>query len=287
MRVQVHEQMANQGKSSDQSPRHDMQCVEIWGGNRAIDSSISTAGIDAWVYSEPHLGASVGGDIHYVSMCSRGWVTRFVVADVAGHGETVSALASTLRRLMQEHVNRADQTEFARVLNREFGRLAEIGQFATAMLISYDAQSEQLVLCNAGHPRPLIRRAGEADWKLLDHTSARDPGIWAGASGLPLGVIEQTDYLQFAMPFSPGDQVLVYTDAVIEACGDDGRRVGEVGLPALLECNQRIPTSAIIHELLRRLSVVRGGVVPQDDVTLLLLEHNGVRPDESERGALR
>src|SRR5688500_12623820 len=42
-----------------------MQCMEVWGGNQAVETSVTMAGLDAWVYSRPYGGdAAGGGDVH-------------------------------------------------------------------------------------------------------------------------------------------------------------------------------------------------------------------------------
>ena len=31
-----------------------MQCMEVWGGNHAVDTGVIMAGLDAWLYSRQH-----------------------------------------------------------------------------------------------------------------------------------------------------------------------------------------------------------------------------------------
>ncbi len=62
---------------------HQLQCMEIWNGNRFIEQNVSSAGIQAWVFSHPYQGNRQGGDIHYLSLCVGGIVTRLILADVA------------------------------------------------------------------------------------------------------------------------------------------------------------------------------------------------------------
>ena len=69
-----------------------MQCMEVWGGNQVVNSSVVMAGLDAWVYSKPYGGSDGGGDVYYVSACATGRITRLLVADVAGHGAPVEML---------------------------------------------------------------------------------------------------------------------------------------------------------------------------------------------------
>src|SRR5271157_5128159 len=92
--------------SSPLPGRHAMHCMEIWGGNQAVESAVSTPGLDVWVYSRPYQGEARGGDVHYVSLCGGGIVTRIIIADVSGHGESVAGFSGTLRTLMRRNINR-------------------------------------------------------------------------------------------------------------------------------------------------------------------------------------
>jgi hypothetical protein len=147
---------------------HALRCLEVWGGNRAIETGFTVPGIDAWISSRPCEGDTRGGDVHYISMCGAGRISRFVVADIAGHGAAVGELAGSLRKLMRKHIRTPDQTRFARALNDEFLRLAQHHRFATALLTTYFAPTDNLIVCNAGHPRPMWHHAASGTWTLLD-----------------------------------------------------------------------------------------------------------------------
>jgi serine phosphatase RsbU (regulator of sigma subunit) len=153
-----------------------MRCMEVWGGNHAVDNGVVMAGLDAWLYSRPFHDQSAGGDLHYVSSCAMGMVTRVLVADVSGHGEAVSGAANSLRGLMRRYVNYVDQTHFVRGLNAEFGALSQAGGFATAVVATYFAPTDDFRLCNAGHPRPLLYRARARAWSLMDDVGGGGPG---------------------------------------------------------------------------------------------------------------
>src|SRR6185503_12749131 len=145
-----------------------------------VSTSVVLPGMDAWIYSLPADGEQSvgGGDVHYVSSCAAGALTRLLVADVAGHGASASDTARRLRRMMQAHVNFHTQTRFVRALNREFTALARSERFATAVAFTYDAPVNRLLVCNAGHPPPLIYRKRDGKWSTL-HSDARN---------LPLGI---------------------------------------------------------------------------------------------------
>ncbi len=246
--------------------------MEIWGGNSSIMDAISSPGIDAWVYSRPHENAGQGGDIHYVSMCASGRIARYFVADVAGHGEAVSELARRLRTLMRRNINTIDQTKFARALNEEFSRLETHGRFATAVLATYYAPTRNLILCNAGHPRPMWYRAADRTWSVLDRDAR---GTVEAASNLPLGIIEPTDYHQFAIELNPGDLVVFITDGLVEAKDDQGCLLGEAGLLDIARSFDPSSPTALLAGLLERVVQYQSGRPIDDDVTVVLLHQNG------------
>ena len=76
---------------------HRMACLEIRGGNRRESYSVQLPGLSAWISCRPRPPASEGGDLHYMTVCSKGAISRVVLADVAGHGEVVSSVADRLR----------------------------------------------------------------------------------------------------------------------------------------------------------------------------------------------
>ena len=259
---------------------HVMTCMEVWGGNREVDSAVSTPGLDVWVLSRPFSGDAQGGDIHYVSMCAAGAISRFALADVAGHGQRVAALAGSLRSLMRKNINTVDQSRFTRSLNEAMTDSAA-GRFATAVLATYFAPSSHLILTNAGHPRPLwFRKKHEGSgWVLLDEQA---PGALLGhdtqaakgmPANLPLGVIQPTSYSQFAVQLVPGDYVLIYSDALIESVGPHGM-LGEQGLRELVQTLPSDDPTAMIRALWKRI-VDRAGENLDDDVTMMLLHANG------------
>lgn len=261
-----------------ESGARQMACMEIWGGNRAIDDAISTPGVDAWIYSRPHRGEQSGGDVHYVSMCAAGKIARFVVADVSGHGEAVSEFARSLRKMMRRRINTPDQTRFARALNDDFSQSGSGGLFATAVFASYFSPTDHLILCNAGHPRPLWWRAREERWEILTHEMEE---ARTDAANLPLGIIEPTEYHQFAVKLEKGDRVLMYTDSLVEARDGSGRMLGEPGLIRIAGeavADAESDGTALVRRIVDGVRAHAGGAEPDDDVTAMLLTHNAGEP---------
>jgi serine phosphatase RsbU (regulator of sigma subunit) len=253
--------------------------MEIWGGNQGIEDAISTPGIDAWVYSRPYDGEHAGGDIHYVSMCNAGYVARFAVTDISGHGGVVAETARTLRALMRRNINTPDNSRFARALNEAFQMERSGGRFATAILASYFAPTDELILVNAGHPRPLHYAAAEGLWRLLGPEGGGEP-----ESNLPIGIIDPTEFVQFAVRLGRGDLVVLYTDGLIEAKGPDGEMLGESGLLRVIASLDPARPDALRASLLEAIVARQGGAAIGDDVTVVVLHHNASDPPRYSLG---
>lgn len=260
---------------------HVLQCFEIFGGNDAVDRAVSMPGLDAWVLSKPHGGDASGGDIHYLSSCATGRIGRVLLADVSGHGLAVSQLALRLRGLMRQFVNYVDHTKLVEKLNQEFAAVASPGMFATAAVLTWWAPTGEVVLTSAGHPPALLFVASRNEWMILTteesrHDDASPDG--AGAIGelrdAPLGIIESTRYDRMKVMLQPGDMLLLYSDALIEARDDADREIGVKGLLGLASSTPAGKTpqtfaSALLHK-------VSKGAALADDATLLLIRRSAV-----------
>ena len=278
-----------------------MSCMEVWGGNQPADRGVVMPGLTAFVYSRP-VGGEAGGDVHYVSSCATGRITRMLVADVAGHGAQVAQMADRLRDLMRRYVNYLDQSSFVRALNEQFMRLEREGRFATAISLTYWSPTRVMTVCNAGHPRPLFYDSRAGEWGALDAECAPVEALAAaggagGAAGdasapaaaaavaalanptnLPLGVAQSIEYEQFYRRLDRHDLLLLYTDSAIEARSPVGDDLGEAGLLDLVRSLDPTRPEELVGGVVRGLREHTRLDEPADDLTLLLLGHNDVRP---------
>ena len=253
-----------------------LQCMEIWGGNRFVESSVELPGLDAWVYSRPHGGDKGGGDVHYVSSCASGMIARVLVADVSGHGAKVSETAKRLRQLMRRHVNDHDQARLMRSLNRDFAAVSVAGRFATAVAFTYDATTGRLIVSNAGHPPPLWYRGARGGWTFLA-PGATAGGNDSGPVDVPWGIDDAVEYNRFEVDLEPGDAVVRYTDSLPEARLDESRMLGADGLLRVVsDFGTTIAPSRLVPELLARVMRETGREF-DDDVTVLAVSPNGQR----------
>lgn len=247
-----------------------MSCMELWGGNTSVETSVALPGLIGWVHSKPVEPAIQGGDVYYLSVCSAGLLSRIVLADVAGHGQEVGGAAVTLRNLLRQHVNAFDQSELMRGINDAFGGASdETVQYATAAVLGYYCETRQLIFANAGHPPVLWYRAAQNTWEWLrDETPLAETAV----EGLPLGLIAGTDYTQTAVRLGPGDLILIYTDGVTESVNDASAELGYDGLLALARSLPVHEPAQVGPALLTALAHFRGTSQPFDDLSVIVLQ---------------
>jgi len=254
------------GESPGGVPR--LACFELWGGNSKAAHPIELPGLRGWVSSTPSGHATSGGDVHYISVCSKGQVSRIALADVAGHGDYASSVAERLRHVLQQHTDNWDQSALMRELNEAFKRDAKGVQFATAVVLGFYFGTGELLFTNAGH-LPLLwhhAKSGVWDW-LEDHTPYAKE-----VAGLPLGLISGTSYAQTAVELSPGDTLLLYTDGITESRDEGGRELGHEGLLALVRDLPVDLPVAFGHALAARLKRFQGNRPQHDDETLVVIQ---------------
>ncbi|HMP16449.1 MAG TPA: PP2C family protein-serine/threonine phosphatase [Gemmatales bacterium] len=245
-----------------------LRCMEIWGGNRAVEQDFELPGLDVWLYSRPVAEAMDGGDVYYLSSCASGRISRLLIADVSGHGPEVSQLALRLRDLMRRNINRIDQASFVEGMNKEFVQFNQEGRFATAIIGTYFASTGYLQLCTAGHPPPLLYRQATNSWERMElNTHPSSTG------NIPLGIMDEVIYGQIELPLKKGDMVLAYTDGVSEIRIENNKLLGSDGLLEMVKTLDVNQASRLIPKLMQKLEAESQAPF-QDDITLLLFRAN-------------
>ncbi len=268
--------MNSEKTTADENSEHEyqLQCMEIWKGNRFIEQEVSSPGIQAWVFSHPYQGNRQGGDIHYLSLCVGGIVTRLVLADVSGHGERVARTSKVLLNLLRKFMNTKKQDRLVAELNRHFTETDNKDGFATAIVATYLSHKSTLLLTNAGHPRPIIYQQAHGHWDFLDLPTT-DKGL---GDNFPLGLDETTRYEHFVLKIKPGDWLLLYTDAYTESYDQDDKLLGESGLLSLVQQIPRSLTASQFGKELNRLQQLRSRQwLNADDTTLIVIQFTAKR----------
>ena len=255
------------GSTRIESATSQLQCLEIWGGNRRVNHAVEVPGLIGWIHSDPVEPAGRGGDVHYLSVCSKGILSRFALADVSGHGESSSKVAKLLRQLILKYIDTWDQSELMRELNESLGISVEAEEYATALLFAYFQPTRELVFTNAGHPPALWYHAASATWDWLEHATPFARPI----EGLPLGLIPGTDYVQVAVRLDWNDVMILYTDGITDAINAAGDMLGANGLLAMVRDLPVESPAFMAGHLAAAVQKFRGTAIREDDQSFFIL----------------
>jgi phosphoserine phosphatase RsbU/P len=254
---------------------HSLACSEVWGGNDEVLRAVSMPGLDAYVLSKPYAGGNAGGDVHYLSSCATGRIGRVLIADVAGHGEQVAALAIKLRAILRKNVNYVDQSRVMAEMNREFAAAQRGGsglaRFATAIVATFWGPTGELDLTIAGHPPPMLYRAATDAWELVEARSSDD-----ATTDVPLGILDASTYTRQRVGLRRGDLLVLYTDALMEA-SSGGTALGTRGLLDIARGVDVGDAKGVTSALLQGVRQKAGSEL-DDDATVMVLQLNAIPP---------
>jgi len=198
-----------------------------------------------------------GGDYYDVLPLAEG---RFgvMVADVSGHGAPAAIVMAMIRAALHSHpAVHADPGAVLQMLNTHFEYLWDTEMFATAIYATVDAGRREVRMACAGHPPPLLVRAGE-DARAIA-VDAVTPLLMLPFDRVPMSSVE----------LRAGDRLLFYTDGVTERLDADGRMYDLARLQSTISDTAGLPPVALIDHVVADLERFAGGHEPEDDLTLV------------------
>ncbi len=253
------------------SPRNQLslQCMEVRGGHGEAVNFFRRPGLDVWIWSQPRRNPHIeGGDMHYISSCASGRITRMLMADVGGIENHFSDVAARLRELMKKNINVIAQNSAVQQLSEHMHRTSEQGGFASTLLSTFFAPTRSLTVCNAGHPPPLCYYAAIDEWKLLK--AERSTTSLNSHHDLS-GTVTEEEFQKFRLTLDVGDMVLSFSNALTECRLRDGSTLGLFGLQELV---RRLSDQPLDEQALDRwITEIRGehpDNLRNEDVTVML-----------------
>ena len=170
---------------------------------------------------------------------------------------------------MQQHLTALEQTGLMRDLNQAVQLELDSAHYATMVAVGFHGRRGLLVLTNAGHPPPFWYRAKRDEWAWFER---KQPVPRAVPAGTPLGLLPDISYDRMIVKPNVGDLVVLYTDGVSEAINQDGEELGRDGLMALGRRLDSRSAEAFGAQLAEAVREFRGGAVPQDDETIIVMQ---------------
>jgi sigma-B regulation protein RsbU (phosphoserine phosphatase) len=201
----------------------------------------------------------VGGDYYDVHPAGPN-AYACVIADVSGKGVSAALLAALLQgAFLLASEGPAQIEDVMSSINRFLTERAKGEKYATVFYCTVD-RSGLLRWSNAGHPKPVLVRAGS---ELISLES----------TGLPLGMLEVASYEVKSMQLQPGDKLVLYSDGLSEAESEDGEFFDRKAFRETLLANAALGSNEFHSKLVEAVEDFSEGAELSDDITTLVLEY--------------
>jgi serine phosphatase RsbU (regulator of sigma subunit)/CHASE1-domain containing sensor protein/anti-sigma regulatory factor (Ser/Thr protein kinase) len=211
----------------------------------------------------------VGGDFYDFLRFEDGQV-GLVIGDVSGKGMAAALVMANTQSVLRAIARRRGITpgQVLEEANELMCAYIPPNTFVTCFYGVLDPESGRLVYANAGHDPPCERHDSR-----VDELRAR---------GMPLGLMPGMLYEQKETVLAAGDNLLFYSDGLVEAHDPKGEMFGFPRLQGLIEAH-RSGDPSLNDFLLSELTRFTGkNWYQEDDITLLSLERSKVSVSDRE-----
>ena len=210
---------------------------------------------------------AIGGDMYDCFELPDGKIC-LSFGDVAGKGVPGAMIMSRMSSCVQSTIHHVqDVVEAIKAINHHMCDGKIEGRFVTYVLCIVDTRNHEVVLSNAGHASPIIRRASGIVERF-------DQEI----AGPAIGILEDYPYQAETRKLEPGDMVVITTDGVEEAMNPQGELYGT---QRVLELVNSGPAEAEKLGKLLLADVRRHarGHPQSDDITIMTFGRNPPGPE--------
>ena len=221
-----------------------------------------TPRLDGWRVATFYQPArEVGGDFYDFLLLSDGRL-GLVIGDVSGKGIPAALVMATTRSMLRAVAETAQQANPPGAVLRRVNELLcgdlPGGMFVTCFYGVLDPASGTMRFANAGQDLPSLR---QRDGRVRE----------LRATGMPLGLMPESEYEEREACIEAGASVLLYSDGLVEAHNLRREMFGFARLARFMGGDSG--DSATIPALLRDLETFTGGTWEQeDDITLVTLQ---------------
>ncbi len=203
----------------------------------------------------------VSGDHCDLVRPEEGGPLHVLFGDVAGKGVAAALLMSHLHALFRSLIGLGLEVEdLLERANRLLSESTQGSSYATLVAARLEDDGS-LQLANAGHPAPIVVRAGEVE--RLE------------ATGLPFGLFPGSTFTVRRAELAPGDLLLLYTDGLSEATDERGSEYGRRRVADLALRAHGRPVDEILRACRQDLEEFLAGARRGDDLTLMAIRRLG------------
>ncbi|MET7573245.1 PP2C family protein-serine/threonine phosphatase [Streptomyces sp. NPDC005492] len=136
------------------------------------------------------------------------------------------------------------------------------GRYMSVLMFDFDLTTGRARVVDAGSPQTLRLRDGVVERIAFD-------------AQLPLGMFEETDYVEQDFRIEPGDRVVFVSDGVYAVASPRGEAYGDAALARAIQHTRLLSAAEVPRAVLRELTGHRGTPTPDDDALVVCLDWRG------------
>lgn len=217
----------------------------------------------------------IGGDLFHAQPLGPEHLCLYML-DVSGHGVPASLMTVSVHETLDPasgHVTKGGVSgapralppgEVLGILDHEYP-LERFGKSFSIVYMLLHLSDGELVYSSAGHPPPILLRAGGEMEELT-------------AGGTLIGLDGVVPFEEGRVVLRPGDRLILYTDGVVEYRDRGGAMFGVERLHRHVLQGAALPVSELMEALWRKLMAFGRNRPIDDDVSIMGLEYRGPSP---------
>ena len=193
--------------------------------------------------------------------------------DTSGHGISTGIITllakNIIRQEFYEYVNK-DLIELMNQINVRFNvEKGDLENYMTGVLLRIGEKNPdgncEIEFINAGHQVPVLYKKNSSSFELLNNST-----LSVGAIGLS-SIEPYYDSIRVSM--SVGDELILYTDGVINCSAPGGRRLGQQGFIDILASNIDKDVDVQLSDIISDIAAFKDIEPSKDDMTIMLLKY--------------
>jgi len=186
------------------------------------------------------------------------------VGDISGHGVDAALLMTTARGFLRMRAGQpGSPSQIVTEMNRHLANdLDGSGRFMTFFYLKFDTVNNSVKWVRAGHDPAMIY------CPVLDAFTELGAG-----TGLPLGVIKESEYEEQTNDLIPGQIIAIGTDGIWESRNPSGEMFGKNRFKEVLRQTADSCAKEIMDAVFAAVKDFSGGAKPDDDITLVIVKY--------------
>jgi serine phosphatase RsbU (regulator of sigma subunit)/pSer/pThr/pTyr-binding forkhead associated (FHA) protein len=203
---------------------------------------------------------TVGGD-YYDFVTRPGGNLAFALGDVSGKGIPAAMMMMVLRATVNSSTQQKDSVDsIIAQTNRVMFHNSPEQSYVTFFLGDLNPESGDLSYVNAGHIPPILYRAASKSHERLE------------VGGTVVGLFDGMVYEEGQTQLESGDILIVFTDGISEAWGEDDEEFGEERMADLIKKHASLNAKDLIDTIQQEVDRYTGGSRPSDDCTMVVVK---------------